>query len=280
VQCGLIFDCDGVLANVEVELHLAAFNRAFAESGVDWYWKPADYLRALNIAGGKERLLSLFTDPDFLAAAGEPAAGEERRRLVDQWHRRKTDLFGELINSAEIRPRPGVRRLAEEADRAGWRLAVASSGAGRSVAAILNSVLGPALASRFSVVSGEMVQAKKPDPEVYLLTARAIGLPPARCVVIEDTVAGARAAIASGMRCVVTPTAHSFHDDFSDTDIVVSSLGDPGEVQAITLGGTVWRSRVDHIELSALAELIRSPQVQPRQCGGVWYGRQRSAGFR
>ena len=52
----LIFDVDGTLADTE-SAHLAAFNHAFAEMGMDWVWDEALYTGLLDISGGKERIL-------------------------------------------------------------------------------------------------------------------------------------------------------------------------------------------------------------------------------
>ena len=51
----LIFDVDGTLADTE-SAHLAAFNQAFAEEGLDWHWSETEYTKLLEISGGKERI--------------------------------------------------------------------------------------------------------------------------------------------------------------------------------------------------------------------------------
>ena len=51
-----IFDVDGTLADTE-QAHLAAFNHAFAQEGLDWHWDSELYTELLNISGGKERML-------------------------------------------------------------------------------------------------------------------------------------------------------------------------------------------------------------------------------
>ena len=51
----LIFDVDGTLAETE-EVHRRAFNAAFAEAGLDWFWDQVTYARLLRVAGGKERI--------------------------------------------------------------------------------------------------------------------------------------------------------------------------------------------------------------------------------
>jgi sugar-phosphatase len=74
-------------------------------------------------------------------------------------------------------------------------------------------------------VSGDQVTRKKPDPEVFLLACERLGLPPAKCVVIEDAPNGVAAAHAAGCACIaVTNTAAPA--ELADADLVVDSLAD------------------------------------------------------
>ena len=52
----LLFDVDGTLADTERDGHRPAFNRAFAEAGLDWEWSPELYGELLAVTGGKERI--------------------------------------------------------------------------------------------------------------------------------------------------------------------------------------------------------------------------------
>jgi beta-phosphoglucomutase-like phosphatase (HAD superfamily) len=92
----LIFDCDGVLAETEGDLHLPAFNRALLEFGFDLEWTRADYADRLLTGGGKERIAGLLT-PEFVAARRLPTDPSQQRALVAAVHARKTELLGELL---------------------------------------------------------------------------------------------------------------------------------------------------------------------------------------
>ena len=61
----LIFDCDGVLADTELDGHLVAFNQMWLKLGVPWQWSPEQYAEKLKIGGGKERMARLFQEPEF-----------------------------------------------------------------------------------------------------------------------------------------------------------------------------------------------------------------------
>jgi HAD superfamily hydrolase (TIGR01509 family) len=66
------------------------------------------------------------------------------------------------------------------------------------------------LRERFAaMVTAEDVRLGKPNPEVYLLAARAIGVEPSDCVVFEDAIVGVQAARRAGMRVIGVATAHS-----------------------------------------------------------------------
>lgn len=226
----LLFDCDGVLADTEQFGHLPAFNQMWKAMGVPWQWSVQEYGRKLKIGGGKERMLSLFEDPAFLAAfPGAPASAEARKEMVAAWHKSKTAIYKEIILSGRIPGRAGVKRLAEEALNAGWTLAVASTSAPESVNAVLRCAVGEQTAARFALVlAGDVVKAKKPAPDIYILAARMLEVSPAECVVVEDSNNGLRAAVAAGMKCVVTVSGYTREEDFSEAAIVLTSLGDTG----------------------------------------------------
>lgn len=225
----LIFDCDGVLGDTELRGHLPAFNQMWAELEVPWQWSEEEYARKQKIGGGKERMTSLFCDPEFLAVFRPPASEQERNDLIALWHHRKTSIYKSMITAGRIPPRPGIKRLAEEALASGWKLAVASTSAQASVEAMLSRAVGQETAARFSaVLAGDAVKTKKPAPDIYSLTAARLGISPTNCVAIEDSNNGLAAAVSAGMKCVVTVTDCTRYEDFSRADIVLTCLGDPG----------------------------------------------------
>jgi beta-phosphoglucomutase-like phosphatase (HAD superfamily) len=78
------------------------------------------------------------------------------------------------------------------------------------------------------VLAGDVVKAKKPAPDIYLLAGERLGIPLRECVVVEDSNNGVLAAVAAGMRCVVTVSGYTKEEDFSSAAIVLTCLGDPG----------------------------------------------------
>ncbi len=225
----LIFDCDGVLADTERDGHLVAFNQMWREQNVPWQWTLEQYAVKLKIGGGKERIASLARDDDFRAVYRVPATEEAWLDVVAGWHRRKSEIFKELVLSGAMPARPGVKRLAQEAHDRGWVLAVCSTSAQASVQAVLDSVMGKELASTFAgVFAGDIVTAKKPAPDIYNYAADALRLAHRDAVVVEDSRNGLLAARAAGMACLVTVNGLTEREDFSEAALVVDSLGDPG----------------------------------------------------
>ena len=113
----IIFDCDGVLADTERDGHLPAFNQTFREFGLPVQWSSSDYASKLQIGGGKERMTSLLT-PDFIRAAGLPDYPDILRKSVEDWHRRKTEIYTTAMRGGSIPGRPGIARLVQEAQDA------------------------------------------------------------------------------------------------------------------------------------------------------------------
>lgn len=232
----LIFDCDGVLADTERDGHLVAFNQMWREKGVNWQWSLQQYAEKVKIGGGKERMFSLGKDDDFRAVYDVPPSDEEWWDIVAAWHKRKSEIYKELIAAGALPGRPGVKRLAQEALERGWSLVVCSTSALPSVKAVLNHVIGPQLASQFAgVFAGDMVKNKKPSPAIYNLAVDELNLDPAACVVVEDSRNGLLAAVAAGMTCIITVNELTQNEDFDEAAIVLSSLGEPHGEQTTVL---------------------------------------------
>ena len=231
----LVFDCDGVLADTERYGHLPSFNQTFREFGIPLEWSEEEYGRKLLIGGGKERMASELT-PDFVRANGLPGDPDALAAEVAKWHKRKTQLYTEMVAAGKLPPRPGVRRIISDAQDAGWKLAVASTSAEPSVRAILEYAVGPERAGRFDVfLAGDVVAHKKPAPDIYLLALEKLGVDPADVLVVEDSRNGLEAAYAAGLRCVVTVNGYTEKEDFSEAILVVSSLGDPDGEQTTVM---------------------------------------------
>ncbi|WP_018912640.1 HAD-IA family hydrolase [Thiomonas sp. FB-6] len=237
----LIFDVDGTLAETERDGHRVAFNRAFAELGLDWHWDEALYGRLLEVTGGKERMLHYWRGVDAAAAAAPDAAA-----LVAEAHRRKTRHYVELVDAGTVALRPGVRRLLEQAREAGLRLAIATTTTPDNVHALLRAALGEAAEGLFECIgAGDIVPRKKPDPGIYLWVLEQLGLPPGACLAFEDSPAGLRAARAAGLRTVVTPGVYTAAEAFDEAWALLDSLGERGQPARGCVAGQPWSGVAD-----------------------------------
>ena len=222
----LIFDCDGVLVDTERDGHRVAFNRAFAQKGLNVEWDVPLYGELLKVAGGKERMRHYFDTTDW------PACVTDKDAFIKELHKLKTDCYMQIIDSGQLPLRSGVARLVDEAIAANIALAVCSTSNERAVNMVIERMLGLERKSRFAVIlAGDVVSRKKPDPEIYNLVLSKLGLQPQECVVIEDSRNGLLAAKSAGTKCVITTNGYTENEDFSEADLVVSELGDKPNVQ-------------------------------------------------
>ena len=216
---GLIFDVDGTLANTERDGHRVAFNSAFAEAGLDWSWSVEFYGELLKVAGGKERVKYFI--------------GQYKNNFIDSKdinefaayiHKLKTKYYLELLRKGAITMRPGVKRLIEEAKSAGIQMAIATTSSLPNVIALLEKYLD---LGWFEVIAaGDIVAAKKPAPDIYNYVLNKMQIPASNFIVFEDSDNGLIAAKTAGLKTIVTVNNYTEKQDFSQADLVVSSLGE------------------------------------------------------
>ncbi|HIK45262.1 MAG TPA: HAD family hydrolase [Leptolyngbyaceae cyanobacterium M65_K2018_010] len=219
----LIFDVDGTLAETERDGHRVAFNQAFQDFELPWYWSVGLYGQLLRVAGGKERI-RYYVDRYQPGLVGD----RDLAQLVTALHRAKTQHFQALLATDVIPLRPGVKRLLAAARQQGVRLAIATTSAKDTVIPLLERLLGPESPTWFEVIAaGDMVPAKKPAPDIYHLVVEVMGLDRSRCLVVEDSQPGLTAALAAGLTTVVTVNDYTRHQTLSGARLVINHLGEP-----------------------------------------------------
>ena len=182
----VLFDMDGLLVDSE-PLWFVVEREVMARLGGQW--GEADQ-QAL-IGGSLERTVSWL-----LAKAG---AGAASRADVARW---LVDGMARLVLERGLPLQPGAARLLAVLDAAGVPYALVTA----SSRAIMDAVLKVTGLSFAVTVCGEDVRRAKPDPEPYLLAAARLGVPPAGCVVLEDSPTGIAAARAAGCPVIAVPS--------------------------------------------------------------------------
>jgi beta-phosphoglucomutase len=119
---------------------------------------------------------------------------------------------------------PGVHELLRGLREEGFALAVGSSAPPENVDLVLDRLNARPWFQ--AVVTGQDVRRGKPDPQVFLLAAERLGVPPSRCAVVEDAPAGVAAARAAGMVGIGLTSTGRTRESLAAADVVVGTLGE------------------------------------------------------
>lgn len=204
----IIFDMDGLLVDSERVWHIA--EEAFIESFGHTYTEEA-----------REAIIGMRMD-EFMAKLKhifnlEPSVDELSKLLESR--------ILKLIQT-EVKAQPGAQEMIDYVRSSGIPHAIASSSSMNVINATLKSQGWDDL---FELrCTAEDDPNGKPAPDVYLRTAKTLGVDPSKCLALEDSPNGARAAVAAGMTCFAVPDrSHSTPDAFDDiTQHVFGSLHD------------------------------------------------------
>lgn len=204
----IIFDMDGLLVDSEPVWHAAEAD--LIESRGHQYTKEV-----------RAQIIGLRVDEFF-----------EKLNAVYHFDESIDELYSELMDRMlrliprKVKPQPGAAELVAYVQGSGLPTAIASS----SPMSIINAtVVSQGWEHVFSLRCSADDDARgKPAPDVYLRAARLLGVAPENCLALEDSPAGARAAVAAGMTCYAVPdSTHSGPDAFQDiTPHVFADLHD------------------------------------------------------
>ena len=209
----VLWDLDGTLVD-SAELHWLSWRDTLAAEGL-----IITYQQFLDTFGQKnDRIL-----PGWLG----PETSLERIREVGD---AKEAAYRQLVQDRGLTPLPGAAEWLRTLHAGGWKQVIASS-APRANVGVMLRVLGVDT-ELDAIVSAEDVTAGKPDPQVFLRAAAAVGVPPGRCVVVEDALVGIEAARRAGIKAIGVSRVPDF-----EADLVVASLEDlPADAFARLIG--------------------------------------------
>lgn len=208
-----LFDMDGTLVDNTLA-HMRAFEIFCARYGVTG-WKEK-LSQAFGM--GNDDIMRLIMPAELIRERGLASLAEEKEAIYRE------------IYAPEIRPVKGLVPLLESLRAAGVRCAVGSSGCRANVDFVLEKCrIGEFFDAR---ISGDRVTRCKPDPEIYLTAAAALGMAPADCVVFEDAKAGIESARQAGVGRVValaTTLPREVLERETDADVIGETFADlPG----------------------------------------------------
>ena len=179
----VLWDLDGTLVDSE-EFHWQSWRDTLRAEGME-----LSYPQFLASFGQRnDRILTAWLGPDVDRV--------HMQRIGDE----KEAEYRRLVEAHGLQPLPGARQWLERLRAAGWKQAIASS-APRLNAETMLRVLH--LTEYLDgIVAAEDVTIGKPDPQVFLTAASRLGVPPERCVVVEDAAAGVEGARRGGMKSI------------------------------------------------------------------------------
>lgn len=246
----LFFDMDGVIIDTEKDGHRVAFNAAFKEFGFPVSWDVDYYGELLKISGGKERMRHHLQTKGF----GREVSPDQVDNLIVELHKRKTELFINLIEGGSLQLRPGVHRLMKEANDLGVPICICTTATQKSAEAVASHSLPEINFSH--ILAGDIVARKKPAPDIYELGLEKTGKEPSRCIVVEDSRNGMLAGDSAGIPVVVTTSIYTKDEEFDEATLVVSCLGDEDGERGTLIAGPPLPGYDGVLSLPMLGSLI------------------------
>lgn len=205
-EIAVIFDMDGVICHTN-PYHSLAFREFFSTRNL----APTDEEFAQHMFGkSNSYILSHFLQRKI--------EGEELLQLEQE----KEGLFRKIYES-HVEPIDGLVEFIKDLKNNGAKIGVATSAPYANLELILSKVairetLG-------SIMASEDVKKHKPDPEVYLTSAKNLGVSPNQCIVFEDSFSGISAALNAGMKVVGVLTSHT-KEELPPCDLYINDYKD------------------------------------------------------
>ena len=198
----ILFGSIGTLIETS-DLQREAFNQAFKEAGLDWYWDQADYIKLLKKSGGTKRI------EDF---------AEKNNTNVDakKIRERKTQIYNDKINSSLISPREGVLDVLDYALKNKIKIGFVTSTTLDNIEAVFKTLNNHIKRNYFDFIgNNKLIKDAKPAPDIYIKALNSLELNSSECIAIEDSVESALSAYRAKIKCIAFPGLFHVDDDFS-----------------------------------------------------------------
>lgn len=199
---GIIFDMDGVLINSE-PVHYRVWKQTLAARGIE-----LDYEIYKPCIGSTNGFLMDILHDNYGISRDDEELVKTMKQIKEQ-----------VIKEEGFPMIEGVPQLLKRLKDGGYCLAIASSSPLSYIRQVVTTL---GIDSYFDIlVSGEQVKNPKPAPDVFLETAKQMGLDPEECLILEDSANGCRAAKAAGIVCIAYFNPDSGKQDLSSADMVI-----------------------------------------------------------
>ena len=186
VTTAVLFDLDGVLVSTD-EYHYRSWKRLSDEEGFDFFDHEFNH-QFRGVA--RMECVEILT-----RASGRHYTPEQKSEIAERKNRYFVESLSSVTPSELL---PGAFETLTELRNRKIKVAVASNS--RNAETIIHQVRIEHLLD--SLVDGYQIENSKPDPEIFLLAAKMLGVSPAECLVVEDAVAGIEAAQRAGMKAL------------------------------------------------------------------------------
>ena len=193
-------------------IQLESFNEALSQNGLKQQWDEKEYIEFLKIQGGLNRLKQVFP--------------ESSPQVLEKIHSDKTRLFQQKLAEGESFLRTGFESFCEMLLQNNILIGLASTTFLDSIDAILKS-LNTISKENFAFIGHQgLTQRQKPDPEIYKLALREMGVKKDEVLAFEDTRLSLMSPIHAGIKTIAIPGELSSGQDFSEATLVIQQYSD------------------------------------------------------
>ena len=193
-------------------IQLESFNEALSQNGLKQQWNEKEYIEFLKIQGGLNRLKQVFP--------------ESSPQVLEKIHSDKTRLFQQKLAEGESFLRTGFEAFCEMLLQNNILIGLASTTFLDSIDAILKS-LNTISKENFAFIGHQgLTQRQKPDPEIYEIALREMGVKKDEVLAFEDTRLSLMSPIHAGIKTIAIPGELSSGQDFSEATLVIQQYSD------------------------------------------------------
>jgi beta-phosphoglucomutase family hydrolase len=197
----VLFDLDGTLLDNN-EVHYKAWKKYLKDNGKEI--SDEDFKE--NISGR--------TNQDAVEHIYDKKMSQEE---AEKYYLKKEEIYREMYKP-DIKAIPGLEKFLEDLDKHDVTMAIATSGIQVNIDFMFEHV--PIKQYFDKIINSNDIEKGKPDPEIFIKTAEELGIPPEKCVVFEDSIAGVQSGKAAGMKVVALTTTHT-KEELGEADLVI-----------------------------------------------------------